>query len=211
MKSRQLDSAKILNVMHELRDSLGQAFAMMALKNRQARAVQEEMKLQDEQYNSAIDKLVTHNMGLKAEMSGERAELFAQDEPVISGSTGGTSFTPCGVETKDCTQPPPPPKFFNACRYGMQDVVKNLLTGISFAVDAFDDKGNTGLHHACLSGHAEVVSVLLSMGASPDLPCKDPAHFALTPSALAKESGNDQLQLPLSLASRNRNTELPDR
>jgi len=56
---------------------------------------------------------------------------------------------------------------FLACRKGDLQRVRLLAEQKTFNMEARDNLGSTPLHYACLCGHADLISFLLTAGAIP--------------------------------------------
>ena len=52
--------------------------------------------------------------------------------------------------------------FMDACQNGHTNTVTHLLQFKSLNGNLVDDGGASGLHHACLIGHVNIVKLLLS-------------------------------------------------
>lgn len=61
-----------------------------------------------------------------------------------------------------------PPTVKRACQRGDKDAVLQWLKSNAANADARDSDARTALHHAAVSGHAELARALLESGASPD-------------------------------------------
>lgn len=62
-------------------------------------------------------------------------------------------------------------EFYNACRNGLIDKVREQLPSMSLKeIDEVQANGSTALHAACYYGHKEIVKLLLERGASRSIP-----------------------------------------
>lgn len=82
-------------------------------------------------------------------------------------------------------------KFFVAINRGNADEIKEMIKKQGFDPDCYNLGGMGALHQAVILGKADIVGLLLDLGATPDLPAR--SMDCITPMALAVEKGRADL------------------